>query len=366
MSVSFARLWSRESGSDERPMRLSRFPSLRDLNAVAVGAVTLAVVALIGGGAFAVGALDIFGSGYEVTAVFDNTGGMKPGARVRLAGVPIGEVTGIDPDFEAGQMIVTMAIDHGIDLGQNMQAEIAAITLLGGNEVRLTGPVVEPYLADLDADARRIPIERTQGPLSLVGVLSDTTDTVAAVDVEAVNDVLRELAASTNRNRDTVPEVLDSISVIGEAAAASQQDLKSLVASAETMTASLASREEEILRLMDAATILLDTLSERRDDLAVSLGESSEAVQTLTRTITEHRDAIRSFIEDTHVLFDGIGRNIDVINTSLVQAGPMTSLLANIANEDGGFDVAVEGFVVGLDQLDGLIGILIPPNGGGA
>ena len=83
-----------------------------------------------------------------------------------------------------------------MDLGPATRAEIASATLLGGYYLRLTGPVEEPYLEALPgADPRRrIPLERTTAPLSLVGTLSDTTRQVQALDIDAINDVLAQLA----------------------------------------------------------------------------------------------------------------------------------------------------------------------------
>src|SRR3546814_4774136 len=51
------------------------------------------------------------------------------------------------------------------------------------------------------------------------------------------------------------------------------------------------------------------------------LGAGSEAVVTLTDTISEHRADIDALLTDAHVLLDGIERNTGIINTSLAWAG---------------------------------------------
>src|SRR5579884_4307923 len=50
-------------------------------------------------------------SGYEVTAEFDNIGDLKAGAPVTMAGVRIGDVTGIRIDPQDYRALVTMRID---------------------------------------------------------------------------------------------------------------------------------------------------------------------------------------------------------------------------------------------------------------
>ena len=133
-------------------MRLPEVKSFRDRNQVVTGVVGLLLVAALTASVFAVSATGILEHRYQLTAVFETTGGLTENADVRLAGVPIGTVTSVDPDYERGVVVVTFEVDEGIDLGPGMTAEIASATLLGGYYLRLDGEVAEPHLADLDRD----------------------------------------------------------------------------------------------------------------------------------------------------------------------------------------------------------------------
>ena len=61
--------------------------------------------------------------GYRVSASFERTGGLSSGADVRLAGVPVGKVTDIDPDFQRGHVVVTFEVDRGVEIGPETTAE---------------------------------------------------------------------------------------------------------------------------------------------------------------------------------------------------------------------------------------------------
>lgn len=350
----------------KRMLERLRVPSWRDVNQMSLGIVAIALLGSFVTLAFSLGALDLFANRYELSAVFPDAGGMKVGNDVRVAGVPVGEVTGIDADFQTGQVVISFEVDNGVDLGPNTRAEIAAATLLGGYYLRLSGPVEEPFLETLaeDDDRRRIPLERTNSPVSLIGALSDTTTQIQSIDIDSINTVLRELAGATSRNADVTPELLDSISTIGSAVSAREDELRELVGSASDLTEVLADRDQEILDLVDAATVLLDRLQERRDDLATILGSGSDAVVTLTETIQTHRADIDALLEDSHVLLDRIQANTGVINESLSDAGPLFTLLTATLAEQGGFNTAVEGVIGTGDQLRALLGILIPPEAG--
>lgn len=345
-----------------RLLRALRPPSWRDVDQLGLGLLAIVVLGGLVTAAFSVGALDVFSHRYELSAVFPDAGGMKRGNDVRVAGVPVGEVTGISPDFETGQVVITFEVDEGVDLGPQTRAEIAAATLLGGYYLRLSGPVEEPYLESLPGDdlRRRIPLERTAAPVSLIGALGDTTTQIQTIDIQSINAVLRSLAGATDRNADVVPTLLDSLATIGAAVSAREDELRSLVGGASEVIDVLAQRDEEILALVDAASVLLTRLQERRDELATVLGAGSEAVVTLTATIEEHRDDIDALLADAHVLLEGVERNTGTINASLSSAGPMFSLLSATLAEQGGFNVGVEGLIGTGDQLEALLGILIP------
>lgn len=350
----------------ERLRRVLRVPSWRDVDQLRLGLSAIAVLGALLVAAFSVGTLDLFSHRYELSATFPDAGGVKKGNDVRVAGVPVGEVTGIHPDFEAGQVVITFEVDRGIDLGPETRAEISAATLLGGYYIRLSGPVAEPHLEDLPGDdpRRRIPLERTNSPVSLIGALGDTTNQIQAIDIDAINTVLRELAGATDRNAEKVPGLLDSISSVGAAVAAREDELRNLLANTSELTEVLAQRDQEILALVDAGTVLLDRLQERRDELATILGEGSSAVATLTATIKAHRADIDGLLSDAHVLLGAIERNTGTINTSLAWAGPIFTLLSRTLAAEGGFNVGVEGVIGSGDQLGALLGLLIPQGHG--
>jgi phospholipid/cholesterol/gamma-HCH transport system substrate-binding protein len=76
---------------------------------------------------------------YELKAVFANIGDLKIRAPVRLAGVSIGQVTGISLDPQTFEAKVTVTIRKNIDsLPADTSASISQAGLLGDNYVSLT------------------------------------------------------------------------------------------------------------------------------------------------------------------------------------------------------------------------------------
>src|SRR5687768_8696632 len=99
--------------------------SFRDRNPYAVGLVSVAIIGLLTGLAFAVGLLHLLEDTYTMSGVFPDASGIRSGDQVRVAGVKVGRVTGIEADREHGNVIVTWVVNSGVELGSETTAEIA-------------------------------------------------------------------------------------------------------------------------------------------------------------------------------------------------------------------------------------------------
>ena len=86
--------------------------------------------------------------GYEVTAQFDNVGGLQPRAKVTLSGVSVGRVTNIGYDKESYRAVVTMVINADVDyLPSDTQASIYTSGLLGEQYISLEPGAEDDVLA---------------------------------------------------------------------------------------------------------------------------------------------------------------------------------------------------------------------------
>lgn len=91
-------------------------------------------------------------SGYNVTAAFDNVGGLKMRSPVSLAGVHIGEVSTIKLDGLKFKAVVTMRIDSKYkQLPVDTSASILTQGLLGANYINLTPGFAHKFLNNNDS-----------------------------------------------------------------------------------------------------------------------------------------------------------------------------------------------------------------------
>ena len=102
---------------------------------------------------------------YTLKAHFDNIGGLKVRAPVKLSGVVIGRVASIGIDKQNYRALVTMKIDKAYQLPLDTSASILTSGLLGDQYVGLEPGGDEAFLADGDE------IEMTQSALVLENLI---------------------------------------------------------------------------------------------------------------------------------------------------------------------------------------------------
>ena len=76
---------------------------------------------------------------YTVTAEFNDIGGLKPRAKVSIAGVTVGQVTNISLDSLSARAVVDMAIDKNVDyLTTDSIASIKTAGVLGEQYISIS------------------------------------------------------------------------------------------------------------------------------------------------------------------------------------------------------------------------------------
>ena len=89
-------------------------------------------------------------SGYQVSARFDNIGGLKPRAAVRSAGVVVGRVQAIGFDDKTYQARVTLELDKRYVFPKDSSLKILTSGLLGDQYIGIEAGADEHHLAEGD------------------------------------------------------------------------------------------------------------------------------------------------------------------------------------------------------------------------
>jgi phospholipid/cholesterol/gamma-HCH transport system substrate-binding protein len=322
--------------------------SFRDRNRYVVGLVSLAVIGAILTGTFLVGDLGLLEGGYYVSGTFVDSGGLRTGNDVRVAGVRVGKVTEVRADYAHGDVVVTWKVDDGVRLGRTTRADITLSNLLGGRYVKLSGPVRAPYLDQLPESDRRIPVDRTGVPTLINDAINDATHLVRKLDAKAADDLLTELGKVDVVKRGRVTRLLKNIGDLSRTISESRPQLQKLLDNGTRIMNVLEKKDKQLARLIDAIEVMLDELRDRRNELRTLLGDGSDLVESTTRLINEHEKTLIQVLDDTGAITTKLDGGRKQFNSLLAWAGPTFSGLSTM----GGQGPWLEAIATGLGPIN--------------
>jgi phospholipid/cholesterol/gamma-HCH transport system substrate-binding protein len=296
--------------------------SFADRNPYVIGIVSVLVIAAATGAAFMVGILHLLEPTYKVEAIFNDAAGIRVGDEVRVAGVKAGRVDKVRADRQAGNVVVELVVNDGVELGRETHAEVALETLLGTKFVRLTGAVVEPYLESMPERQRRIPLERTKTPFDVFELTRIGTRTAQQTDTEKLNRFITDLADITEGKHDQIKQLVEGITTVSQAVTERETQLRSLLDRTETLSGTLAEKDRTLVSLIDESQGILTLLEQRKREIASGLRSGAGAFDELAALITHSRSSIDAILDTVHPTLDILAKHYDDIDRSLAWVGP--------------------------------------------
>jgi phospholipid/cholesterol/gamma-HCH transport system substrate-binding protein len=329
--------------------------SFRDWNPFVVGLIGVLLIFGMVGAAFIP---QLLKKSYPVSAVFSDGSGIKAGDDVKMAGVKIGTVTGILPDRRNGNVRVTMKLDEGVTLAADSHAEIALETLLGTKFVRFSGAVRAPFLKDLAADRRIIPVERTKVPFDVFETFKVGTRGIEATDTAKLNTLIRSLADITQGNKEDIARLLTGVTQLSDTLNSREAQLRELLDRVEHLTGVLAEKDQTLVALVDQSKRILDLLNTRRDDISELLRNGNALVAEIARVLDVNKVQLDALLKGLHPTLETVKANQFEVDKLLSIAGPGAKGLALSSSHGPWQDIYVQ--AVGPDLVALLAGLSQP------
>ena len=226
----------------------------RERNLVVIGLIGFVVIALVLLASFRADRLPIIGAGDTYKASFAEIGGLKEGNEVRVAGVAVGNVRGIE--LKGDHVEVTFKLDKGTELGKDTGAAIKVRTLLGSEFLALT-----PSGAGELEKGATIPLSRTVPPYNVVEAFSDLSTTTDELDVDEVSKAFEALAEIAARTPKEFRGAIKGVSDLSANLAARDQQINTLLVNLKRVSTVLNATGPDLERLFKDATVLFDAIS---------------------------------------------------------------------------------------------------------
>lgn len=255
--------------------------------------------------------------GWTLKARFLHAEGLVPQSDVYESGVHVGKVLGVQADGSQGA-IVTMRIDSGVSLHQDVRAYLEPKTSIGDTYVDLvrnpysTAPVIRSGYEILPArtgqSAQLDTILNTLNPATRAAMSESLQQLGVAVSgqsgaihsaIPQVNDVLanlRPIVQVSDVRQHDLNQILGDLAVIMRSLAQEQQSLGQLVDSGNTAIGAIASRDQDLGGTVQQADRLTASLDQILRGLTpadrASLAESPSTLQSGLKLLAQLNPAI--------------------------------------------------------------------------
>jgi phospholipid/cholesterol/gamma-HCH transport system substrate-binding protein len=303
----------------------------RERNPVRVGAASLAVILIVMIVAFKAGDLPLIGGGDTYHADFAEAGGLKVNDEVRIAGVRVGKVTGIDLD--GNKVNVSFKVKTPSHFGADTAAEIKVKTLLGAMYLAL-----EPDGAGQLKKGTTIPMSRTTSAYDVIHAFTGLADRAEKIDTDRLAKSIDTLADLTKDTPAAFQGTLRGLSRLSETVASRNDQINELLQNLNKVSGTLADRDQDIVSLMKNSDILLRALVARRAAVHRLLVSTSHFSTELTLLVQQSRADLKPALTNLQGVVNLLLKNQNNLDDSLRLLAPFYRVFANTLGNGPWFD----------------------------
>ncbi len=243
--------------------------------------------------------LPLLGGTYQLTAQFDEAGGLVAGNPVRMKGVNIGSVESVRLDQETQSVRVRMQIDKDVRIPQGSHARVSGFSGLGGVRISIQpGPSDNPPLS---------PNSTISGPPE-GSVLERLTDQAPEIATEADSLLRNTNATMTQLNqqlrnpesdlRQTLASLRGLTNNLEDVTEAEKANIQALLQNLQVISGDLREFMGENRDSLDVAVSRLNRSLDRLNRGLASFEQTSARLDTLTKKINTGEGTVGRLIND--------------------------------------------------------------------
>lgn len=251
-----------------------------------------------------------FAARNEYKAVFTDVTGVAKGDDVRIAGVSVGSVSGVEI-VKKDKALVTFKVDKDTQLTQNTTATLRFRNLVGQRYMALAqGP--EGSTAVLKPGST-IPLERTQDALDLNVLLNGFKPVFEALTPEDTNKFAFEIVQTLQGEAGNVQSLLGRVSSLTNTLAGRDQLIGDVITNLSEVLDMLGDRDAELRNTITTFRQFVGGLKQDRRAILNSLDSISELTEETASLLVDGRPLIRDDIKQLRRLSKNLSED-DTLN----------------------------------------------------
>jgi phospholipid/cholesterol/gamma-HCH transport system substrate-binding protein len=261
----------------------------------------------------------IFHKDYTLNANFDDVTGLNVGDSVKVAGVIVGKVNSIrvvnGPNNGTGRALVGFSVHKTVRLPKNTEASIRWRNLLGQRYLYLNPPDAAHADATVLASGDRI--ANTISVVDIGELFNRLGPIINVLDPGQVNAFVDAVSGALSGNEQNLTQALDNLANVTASLASHDDAIGRLVGNVNTVAGTVSSRDQEIKTVLDNLVAISSTFSSNTkivDDAVTNLGLVST---NLNRLLSDNQAQIAHILANVNSVLNVVVGRLPTINSVL-------------------------------------------------
>jgi phospholipid/cholesterol/gamma-HCH transport system substrate-binding protein len=258
-----------------------------------------------------------FGPESTYHATFIDASRLKSGQKVRIAGVPVGAVSGVKLNQD-NTIDVKFGIDKRYTLYSSTRAVVRYENLVGDRYLEITSGPGE--LRKLPPGAT-INAQHTQPALDLDALLGGLRPVLKGLDADKVNTVSSAVIELLQGQGGALSNVLADTSAFSSALGQRDQLIGDVINNLNTVLKTVDQRSAQFSASVDQLQQLISGLAKNKDDIAGAIPPLASTTTDLTELLANSRRPLQGILENTRPLATELDNRKAEVNNDIEQLG---------------------------------------------
>lgn len=253
------------------------------------------------------------GSTHRYSAVFTDASSVQSGDSVRVAGIRIGTVRGVEL-LEDNTVVVDFDADDTIRLTESTRVAVRYLNLVGDRYLELLD---EPGPATIQQPGTRIGADRTEPALDLNLLLGGLKPVIQGLNPDDVNALTSSLIQVLQGQGGDLESLFARTSSFTNALADNGQTVEQLIETLNDTITTVAENGEQFSGAIDRLERLATGLAEDRDSIGEAITALDDGTASLAGLLTEARPPLAGTVDELTRLAPLLSNETDLARLDL-------------------------------------------------
>lgn len=256
-----------------------------------------------------IGNVKLFSHTYELSATFDDVTGLLRDDNVKVAGVPVGKVTGIK--IVKGRAKVTFSVRDDVKIPTDSKAAVRWRNLLGQRYLYLYPGDASTVLRSGEA------VPKTVSVVDLGELFNRLGPIIKAIEPSKVNQFLDTITAALDGNETKVRQALADLGKLTQSLASRDEAIGRLIENSNTVAGAIDARDAQIRTILDNLLAVSTTFNEHVDVLERAATDLSGFSENFGTLLSNNRSQLDSIVHNLKTLTDLVQSKLPQLDDAL-------------------------------------------------